>query len=161
MSGSTHTISKAIPNPCAEGARADVSLVESNRRTGCTGNGSNGIHDIVSTNLLPLVALLETWNRRRNSGALALKLWHLAKHGRHWTPLGVAGSAVSDWYSIDSVLLCREKETGEVCLWEDVFACLWGILELLSNEELDVPEPEWVVGSIGASFAVLAGMEDE
>ena len=44
---------------------------------------------------------------------------------------------------------------------EDVVGFRCGVLELIFNETLDIPEPERVVGGIGAYFAVLAGTEEE
>ena len=82
-------------------------------------------------------------------------------HGRHWTPLGVDGSAVSNQLSFDSVIMGRKKETEKFCLCKEVVGCHCGVLGLLSNEELIFPDPEWVVGGIGASFSVLAGPEEE
>ena len=152
---------KAMPPPCTEGACVNVGLGESNRRSGCADDGSDGSLYIFSTDLLPLVALLDTSNRRRAGGAVALKVCHSAMHGRHWTPLGVGGSAVSDRLSLDSVLPCREEETDELCLCEDVVGCRRGVVGLLPNEELDDPESERVVGSISAAFAVLSGPEEE
>ena len=68
---------------------------------------------------------------------------------------------MSDRLSLDSVLLGREEDTGKVCLCEDVVGCCCGVVGLLSNEELDAPESERVVGGISAAFAVLAGPEEE
>ena len=76
-------------------------------------------------------------------------------------PLGVAGSAVSNRLSLDSVLLGREEETDEVCLYEDVFGCRHGVVWMLPNEELDAPESKHVVGGISAAFAVLTDQEEE
>ena len=73
----------------------------------------------------------------------------------------MASSAVSDRISLESVLLGREKEADKVCLCEDVIGCSCGIVGLVYNEELYVPDTERVVGGIGASFAVLAGPEEE
>ena len=66
--------------------------------------------------LLSLVSLFETRNKHLSGGAIVLKLCHLATHGRHWTPLGVAGLSMSYQLSLDSVLLFFEQETDEFCL---------------------------------------------
>ena len=68
---------------------------------------------------------------------------------------------MSDRLSLDSVILRREEENDKVCLCEDVIGGHRGVVGLLSNEELDVPESEGVVIGIGAALAVLAGPEEE
>ena len=88
---------------------------------------------------------------------MASKVYHLATNGRHWTPLGVDGAAVSNRFTLYSVLLGCGQEANEVCLCENGIGQRCGIVGLLSNEELDVPEPERVVGGIGASFARAGG----
>ena len=65
---------------------------------------------------------------------MASKVYHSATHGRHWTPLGVAGYAVSDQLSLDSVILHREEETDKVCLCEDVIGGRRGVVWLTSNK---------------------------
>ena len=111
--------------------------------------------------MFPLVALLETLNSHHADEAVASKLCHLVTCGHHWTPLGVAVSAVSDQLSLDSVLLVRKEETEKLCSCEYAVGCRCDTVGLLSNEELNVPEPEHVVGRIGASFSVLSGPEEE
>ena len=92
---------------------------------------------------------------------MASKVFHSATHGRHWTPFGVAGYAVSDRISLDSVIIHREEETDKVCLFEDVIGGRRGAVGLLSNEELDVLETEEVLGGVGTSLAVFACPEEE
>ena len=47
-------------------------------------------------------------------GAALSKDFHLVTHGCHWTPLDMAGSAVHDRLSLDSVILRREEDTEKV-----------------------------------------------
>ena len=90
-----------------------------------------------------------------------MKVCHLATHGCHRTPLGMAGSAMSDRLPLDSVLMRCEKKTDEVCLCENISGSSCGVVGLLSNEELDALESKRVVGGVCAALAVLAGPEEE
>ena len=64
-------------------------------------------------------------------------------NGRHWTPLGVAGAAVSNRSPLETVLLGYEQEAEEVGLIEHGVGCRCGVgrrcgvVGMLSNEELD------------------------
>ena len=49
-----------MPPPARRLARADVSLGEYDRREPCSDDGSDCSCDFASTDMLPLVALLET-----------------------------------------------------------------------------------------------------
>ena len=62
--------------------------------------------------------------------------------------------------SLDSVILVREQETDKVYLSEDFVGYCCGVVGMLSNEELGVPEPERVVGSISAPLTVFTGPEE-
>ena len=57
-----------------------------------------------------------------------------ATHGRHWTPLGVAGAAVSNQYPLDTVLMGCEQEADKVGLKELGVGRRYGVVGLLSNE---------------------------
>ena len=58
VSGSTRAMSCAMDPPPTEGARANVSLGESNGRTVCADHGSGGVRDLVSAYMVPLVFFL-------------------------------------------------------------------------------------------------------
>ena len=94
-------------------------------------------------------------------GAALSKEFHLVTHGCHWTPLDMAGSAVHDRLSLDSVLLRREEDTDKVCLCKNNIGGSYGVVGLLSNDEFDALDSERAVGSICAALALLAGPEDE
>ena len=92
---------------------------------------------------------------------MELKLCHLATHGRHWTPLGVAGAAVSNLFAPDTVLLGCEQEADKVGLSEHVVGRCRSVVELLYNEELNVLESERVMDSVGTALSVFAWAEEE
>ena len=84
-----------------------------------------------------------------------------ATHGRHWTPLGVAGAAVSNRSSLDAVLLGCEQESNKVGLSKHGVVSHHGVVGLLSNEELGILDPEGVLGGVGTALAVFACLEEE
>ena len=92
---------------------------------------------------------------------MELKLCHLATHGRHWTPLGVAGAAVSNLFAPDTVLLGCEQEADKFGLSEHVVGRCRSVVELLYNEELNVLESERVMDSVGTALSVFAWAEEE
>ena len=62
------------------------------------------------------------------------KVCHSATHGRYWTPLGVAGAAVSNLFSLDAVILGFEQESDKFGLSKHGVGHCHGIVGLLSNE---------------------------
>ena len=96
MSGSIHAISKA-----------DIHLSETDGCADGADDGSNGGRDLISADMLPLVAFSDAGDGRLASGAIASKICHSAKHGHHWTPLGMAGPPVPDQLAFDAVFLRR------------------------------------------------------
>ena len=89
------------------------------------------------------------------------KVCHSVRHGRHWTPLGVAVEAMPNQFFLNSVLLGCEQEADKVGLSKHVIGCRCGVVGLLSNEELDVLLPEGVMGVVGTVLAVFAWPEEE
>ena len=77
-------------------------------------------------------------------------------HDHHWKPLGVAGAAVSNQSPLDAVILGCKQEADEFGLSEHGVGRCCGVVGLLSNGELDVPEPEGVLGSVGTVLALYA-----
>ena len=70
-------------------------------------------------------------------------------------------AVVSNKSPLDYVLLGCEQEADKVYLCKNDVGLHYGIVGLLSNEELDVPEPEQVVGGIVSTLAVFACPEEE
>ena len=91
---------------------------------------------------------------------MASKVCYLATYGRHWKPLGVAGATVSNQCHLDAVLLGCEKEADEVGLSDHGVGRRCGVVGFLPNEELDVFEPQGVLGCVGAASAVLDWVEE-
>ena len=91
---------------------------------------------------------------------MASKVCYLATYGRHWKPLEVAGATVSNQCHLDAVLLGCEKEADEVGLSDHGVGRRCGVVGFLPNEELDVFEPEEVLGGVSTSLEVFAFPEE-
>ena len=59
--------------------------------------------------------------------------------------------------ALDDILLGFEEEADEVSLGKHGVGCRHGVVELLSNEQLDVLEPEGVLCGVGTASAVSPG----
>ena len=82
-------------------------------------------------------------------------------NGRHWIPLGVVGAAVFNRSPLDVVLLGFEQEANKVRMGKHSVGRRCGVVGMLSNEELGVPEPERVMSGVGTALAVSVWLEEE
>ena len=73
----------------------------------------------------------------------------------------MAGAAVSNRFPLDDVLLVCEQEAGKVGLSKHGVGHRSGVVGLLFNEELDVLEPEGMLGGVGTALVVFAWPEEE
>ena len=76
-------------------------------------------------------------------------------HGHHWTPLGVASADVYTRSPLDSILMGCEQEADKFGLSKHGIVCRCGVVGQLSNEELDVLEPEGVLDGVVTALAVF------
>ena len=65
---------------------------------------------------------------------MASKVCHSEMHGRHWTPLGVAGADVYNRFPLDSVLLGCEQEAEKVGLSKHGIGRRRSIAGMISDE---------------------------
>ena len=73
----------------------------------------------------------------------------------------MADAAVSNRFPLDTVLLGCEQEADKVGLSKHGVGRHCGVVWLLSNGELDVLEPEGVMGGVCTALAVFAWPEEE
>ena len=71
----------------------------------------------------------------------------------------MAGAAVYNRFPLDDVLLVCEQEAGKVGLSKHGVGHRIGVVGLLFNEELDVLEPEGMLGGVGTALVVFAWTE--
>ena len=73
----------------------------------------------------------------------------------------MAGAAVSNEFPLDAILLGCEQEAEKVGLSKYGVGCHFGVVGMLSNEELGILETEGVLGRVGTDLVVFACPEEE
>ena len=73
----------------------------------------------------------------------------------------MATADVSNRFPLDDVIMGCEQEAGKVGLSKHGVGHRSGVVGLLFNEELDVLEPEGMLGGVGYALVVLAWPEEK
>jgi hypothetical protein len=76
-----------------------------------------------------------------------------------WTCDGVAGDAVADGLAMDAVLLGRKIERDVVSLLDAVKRRDGGMIGGVADGKGDIAKSEWTGLGLGATLAVLPGVE--
>ena len=102
------------------------------------GQAARMVSRITTINSSPLIwfHLVECRTLEIGVSLVALKVHHSETHGRHRTPLGVAGFPIPGVLALDAVILGCEEESYKVELEKDAVERHGCVVGMMSDEEL-------------------------